>query len=285
MRQKETTMAIKIAVANQKGGVGKTTSVIELAACFKQMNYSVLVIDLDQQSNLTDYVGGKQSFKNIFNVLKGEVPIREAIQQTSEFDIIPATESLSKATKELGEAKDVLMLKQVLKEINEDYDFIFIDNSPARDVLLNMTYIAADFFIIPTEADEGSINGIRAIFKDLKQFRDIQWSDAEVMGIILTKTERTGMHDYGRDQIKELLENEYHSNAFYAEIRKSIVASEAKTEGISMQSGKTHSKPAIDYRDIADLILDVILGEDEGVETTNENESAATEDTAVTVAS
>jgi len=278
-------MAIKIAVANQKGGVGKTTSVIELAACFKQMNYSVLVIDLDQQSNLTDYVGGKQSFKNIFNVLKGEVPIREAIQQTSEFDIIPATESLSKATKELGEAKDVLMLKQVLKEINEDYDFIFIDNSPARDVLLNMTYIAADFFIIPTEADEGSINGIRAIFKDLKQFRDIQWSDAEVMGIILTKTERTGMHDYGRDQIKELLENEYHSNAFYAEIRKSIVASEAKTEGISMQSGKTHSKPAIDYRDIADLILDVILGEDEGVETTNENESAATEDTAVTVAS
>ena len=280
-------MAIKIAVANQKGGVGKTTSVIELAACFKQMNYSVLVIDLDQQSNLTDYVGGTQSFKNIFNVLKGEVPIREAIQQTSEFDIIPATESLSKATKELGEAKDVLMLKQVLKEINEDYDFIFIDNSPARDVLLNMTYIAADFFIIPTEADEGSINGIRAIFKDLKQFRDIQWSDAEVMGIILTKTERTGMHDYGRDQIKELLENEYHSNAFYAEIRKSIVASEAKTEGISMQSGKTHSKPAIDYRDIADLILDVILGEDEGsdTETTNENESAAAEDAAVTVAS
>lgn len=255
-------MAITIAVANQKGGVGKTTSVIELAACFQKMGYSVCVIDLDQQSNLTSYVGGQQTSKNIFSVLKGEVPIRETIQHAAEFDVIPASESLSKAAKELGEAKDVLMLRQVLKEINEDYDFIFIDNSPARDVLLNMTYIAADYVIIPTEADEGSINGIRAIFKDLKAYRDIQWSNAEVMGILLTKTERTGMHDYGREQIKELLQDEFHSPAFFAEIRKSIVASEAKTEGLSMQSGKTHSKPAIDYRDIADLILEIILGED-----------------------
>ena len=256
-------MAIKIAVANQKGGVGKTTSVIELAACFKQMGYNVLVIDLDQQSNLTDYVGGTPGFKNIFNVLKQEIPIRDAIQHAAEFDIIPASESLSKAAKELGEAKDVLMLRQVLKEVNEDYDFIFIDNSPARDVLLNMTYIAADFIIIPTEADEGSINGIRAIFKDLVGYKDIGWSDAEVMGIILTKTERTGMHEYGRKQIRELLDNEFHSNAFFAEIRKSIVASEAKTEGVSMQSGKTYSRPAIDYRDIANMILEIILGEDE----------------------
>ena len=254
-------MAITIAIANQKGGVGKTTSVIELAACFKRMEYNVLVIDLDQQSNLTDYVGGTKSFKNIFNVLKQELPIKEAIQTVSEFDIIPASESLSKASKELGDAKDVLVLRSVLKEINDDYDFIIIDNSPARDVLLNMTYVAADFLIIPTEADEGSINGIRAIFKDLKGYKDIGWSDAEVMGVILTKTERTGMHDYGRDQIKDILENEFHSDAFLAETRKSIVASEAKTEGASMQSIKTHSKPAIDYREIADIILEKILGE------------------------
>ena len=255
-------MAIKIAICNQKGGVGKTTTVIELAACMKQLGYAVLAVDLDQQCNLTDYIGAKHATNNIFGVLKQEVSIKDAVEKTEEFDIIPGSEALSKASKELGEAKDVLVLKKVLNELNDDYDFIFIDNSPARDVLLNMTYIAADYLIIPAEADEGSISGIKAIFKDLQGYKDINWSDADVLGVILTKTENTGMHNYGREQIQDLL-NAFHSNAFFEEIRKSIVATEAKTEGVSMQSGKKHSKPAYDYRYIADLILKIVTGEDD----------------------
>lgn len=256
-------MAITIAVANQKGGVGKTTTVIELAACMRQMGFAVLVVDLDQQANLTAYSGGTQSANNSFTVLKGMVPIDAAIQHTEEFDLLPASESLSKAAKELGEPTDVLKLRQVLKFVNNTYDFIFIDNSPARDVLLNMTYVAADYIIIPTESDEGSVNGIRAIFNDLKAYHDINWSDADVLGVIMTKTERTGMHDYAREQITDLLREELHSEAFFVEVRKSIVASEAKTEGMSMQSGKHHSKPAIDYREVAETILDYVLGEQE----------------------
>lgn len=254
-------MAVKIAICNQKGGVGKTTSVIELAACMRQMDYSVLVIDLDQQANLTNYVGGYLNDNNIFRVLKGEVDIKDAIQHASEFDLIPSSESLSKASKELGEAKDVLNLRKVLREINDNYDFIFIDNSPARDVLLNMSYIAADYLIIPAEAEEGSINGIRAIWKDLLSYRDIEWSNAEIMGIILTKTERTSMHEYGKEMIRKLLHNEIKSNAFFIEVRKSITASECKSEGTSMQAGKHSSNPALDYRYISDVILERVTAD------------------------
>lgn len=254
-------MAIKIAVCNQKGGVGKTTTAIELAACMKNIGFSVLAIDLDQQCNMTDYIGAQRSRDNIFSVLKGEISIKDSIQHLTEFDMIPASEALSKATKELGEAKDVLMLRKVLTEINDDYDFIFIDNSPARDVLLNMTYVAADYLIIPAVADEGSVTGIKAIYQDLKGYKDIEWSDADILGIILTRVEKTGMKEYTLTQIKDLIENEFHSKIFIEEIRKSVVADEAKAEGTSMQAGKKHSKPAFDYRNVADLILDIVVGD------------------------
>ena len=85
---KEIHMAITIAVANQKGGVGKTTSTIELAACLKEQGYNVLAVDLDQQSNLTRYISANPKEKGIYNVLKEEISATDAIQHTDEFDIL-----------------------------------------------------------------------------------------------------------------------------------------------------------------------------------------------------
>lgn len=256
---KEIHMAITIAVANQKGGVGKTTSTIELAACLKEQGYNVLAVDLDQQSNLTRYISANPKEKGIYNVLKEEISATDAIQHTDEFDILSASEELSKADKEFGEAVDVLKLRKVLKSVNDIYDFILIDNNPSRNVLLNMTYIAADYIIIPAEAEEGSIIGIQAVFKDLKTYTDAEWSDAEVLGVILTKYEKTSMHEYGEQKIKEALENE-NSDAFLLRVRKSIVANECKSEGSSMQSGKKYSNPAMDYRKIGQEIIQRVIG-------------------------
>jgi len=253
-------MSVTIAIANQKGGVGKTTTAIELASSLKAAGYNVLAIDLDQQKNLTKYVSGDPYKNGVYEVLKGDIEISEAIQHITEFDLLSSSEKLSKADKEFGEDIDVLILKDKLKKLKDIYDFIIIDNNPARNVLLNMTYIASDYIIIPAEAEEGSFDGIRAVFRDLEKYKSVNWSNADVMGIILNKVEKTGMHEYGEAQIRSILQ-EQKSNAFIMRVRKSIAANECKTEGTSMQTGKKNSNPAKDYRDIAKEVIKRILEE------------------------
>ena len=183
-----------IAVANQKGGVAKSTTCWEIGTCLKDMGYKVLVIDFDQQSNLTGYVNADRMKPSIYDCLKAEATMEEAIQTTDDFDFISASEKLSKADKEFSAPEDIYLLKELLKFIEEDYDFAIVDNSPSRNSLLNMSYIAADFVIIPTECDTGSIDGIDAIYGDLSKYRKINWTNAQVAALILTKFENTAMH-------------------------------------------------------------------------------------------
>jgi chromosome partitioning protein len=117
-----------------------------------------------------------------------------------------------------------------------------------------MAYIAADYIIIPTDADDGSVNGIRSVFSDLNEYREAEWSDAEVMGVIFTRSENTGMHKYQEDKIRDILK-EKAPDAFLMRVRKGIAATECKTEGGSMQAGKKYSNPAVDYRRISEEII------------------------------
>ncbi|MCR5420426.1 MAG: ParA family protein [Lachnospiraceae bacterium] len=248
-------MSVTIALANQKGGVGKTTSTIELAACFTNRGYKTLVVDLEQQMDTTKYSGGDPFKPGSYKVLKEEINIEDAIQQTPEFDILAATPELSKADDEFTKPTDVLKLRKALQSIDDSYDFIVIDTNPGRNRLLNMAYIAADYVIIPTDADDGSVSGIISIFDDLNEYKEAKWTNADVLGIILTRFENTSMHKYQQDVIKELIAVKQ-PDAFFMTVRKAIAASECKTERTSLQKGKKNSKPAIDYRRIADTIID-----------------------------
>lgn len=253
-------MAIRIALANQKGGVGKTTSSIELAACFSKKNYNVLVVDLEQQMDTTKYSGGNHFIPGVYETLTGVISAKEAIQKLPEYDLLAASPKLSKADDEFSKPTDVLKLKKVLDTIDDDYDFIFIDTNPGRNRLLNMAYIASDYIIIPTDVDDGSVDGIRSIFADLQEYKDAEWSNAEVMGVIFTRVENTGMHRYQEEQIQSILD-EKAPDAFLMKVRKGIAATECKSEGTSMQVGKPTSKPASDYRKISDVMMRLLSKE------------------------
>ena len=252
---------ITISLANQKGGVGKTTSAIELGARFQQIGYKTVVVDLEQQSDTTNYCGGRVDVPGTYEVLKGEVSATEAVQHLDEFDLISASEKLSKADVEFSEARDILLLRKQLKALNSVYDFCIIDTNPGRNKLLQMAYIASDYIIIPTDADDGSVKGIRSVFKDLKDYKEDGWTDAKVLGVIFTRAESTSMHRFQEEQIKEILE-ENKSDAFLMKIRKGVAATECKTEGTSMQSGKTYSNPAVDYRKVCDKIIEQLEKEE-----------------------
>jgi len=221
-----------IAVANQKGGVAKSTTCWEVGTCLKDLGYKVLVIDFDQQSNLTGYVNADRTKPSIYDCLKAEESIEDAIQETEDFDFIPASEKLSKADKEFSAPEDIYLLKELLKFIENDYDFAIIDNSPSRNSLLNMSYIAADYMIIPTECDTGSIDGIDAIYGDLTKYRRINWTNAKVVALILTKFENTAMHTLALEQLEEKYEKlSSYENEAYAQGFKLVAGIDATDSG------------------------------------------------------
>lgn len=258
-------MSIVLSVANQKGGTGKTSTTIELAACLKKEGYSVLVIDFDAQCNLTTYVTGVEKEKlegiiGIYEVLSGKIDIKKTIRSHfSSFDLIPCTPAFSQAEASfVSQDNAAIFLKAVLVELSDIYDFILIDTNPSRNILLNMAYIASDYIIAPIDVDKGSITGLKSVFNDVKEYNDNDLSDVKVIGVILTKYERTGLHAYVEDEVNNLLK-QYNSDAFFMKVRKSIAVSEVKEECTTLQEGKKFSNPAMDYRKIAKTLNKKVL--------------------------
>lgn len=195
-----------------KGGVGKTTTTLELGAIYARKGKRVLVIDLDGQVNLSMYVNAKYDDKNIptirdvlleiKEILKHSEPERDedtddgeediitkSIQTTSEgFDIIAGHRNLSNALAEFSDITDVFLLKELISCL-EDYDYILIDSAPARSPLLNMGYVAANYCLILTEADKASQDGVRQVVTDIKLLKKSNMSDIVVLGILLNKNE------------------------------------------------------------------------------------------------
>lgn len=205
-------MTRTIMVSNQKGGVGKTTTTLELGAIYARKGKRVLVIDLDGQVNLSMYVNAKYDDKNIPTIRDVLLEIKEimknpeletdddmedgeadiitrSIQTTGEgFDIIAGHRNLSNALAEFSDTIDVFLLKELISCL-EDYDYILIDSAPARSPLLNMGYVAADYCLILTEADKASQDGVKQVVTDIKLLKKSKMSDIVILGILLNKNE------------------------------------------------------------------------------------------------
>jgi chromosome partitioning protein len=192
-----------------------------------------------------------------YEAIKGTIPVKEAIQHVDEYDLLASSPTLSNSDVEFANPTDVLKLRKALKEVDDDYDFIIMDTNPARNRLLNMAYIASDYIVVPVEADDASIDGLKAIFNDLKEYNDAGWSDAEVLGVIYCRYEDTNQHKFQKIIMEGILKD-MNSNAFIMPVRKCIQATEAKSEGTSMQKGKRYCTASMDYRYIADTIIDMM---------------------------
>lgn len=199
-------------VSNQKGGVGKTTTTLELGAIYARKGKRVLVIDLDGQVNLSMYVNAKYDDKNIPTIRDVLLEIKEilkqseleitndmedgeddiitrSIQTTDEgFDIIAGHRNLSNALAEFSDTTDVFLLKELISCL-DDYDYILIDSAPARSPLLNMGYVAADYCLILTEADKASQDGVKQVVTDIKLLKKSKMSNIVILGILLNKNE------------------------------------------------------------------------------------------------
>lgn len=246
-------MAHIISVVNQKGGVGKTTTALNLAAFLAFAGKFILLVDLDPQANATSGVGidHKTLPAGVYEGLVGSHSMRNLIHPTDHegLSILPATQALAGASVELVNAEErEHFLRKALLEVRNDYDYIFIDNPPSLGMLTINGLVAADSVLIPVQAEYFALEGLSQLLNTVNLVRDNIKPDLDVMGAIIT------MYD-GRTRLsKEVLEELYRyfpDKIFRSVIPRSIRLAEAPSFGKTILGYDPASKAAKAYERLA----------------------------------
>lgn len=246
-----------IALVNQKGGVAKTTSAINIGAGLSRLNRKVLLIDIDPQGNLTDSLGVQaHKLKNtIHEMLRGDITAREAIIKVkSGYDIIPADIRLSGAEIELStQPGREMILKEILEPIIKDYDYILIDCPPSLGLLTLNALTAAKEIFIPLQAEYLALHGMSQLIQTFLTVKKRLNPDLEITGIITT------LFDSRKILNREVIENirEYFPDKLFdTRIRSNVSLAEAPSHGLDIFRYKPDSNGAIDYANLTKEIIE-----------------------------
>ena len=251
-------MSRVLAIANQKGGVGKTTTAINLAASLAANDLRVLVIDSDPQGNATTGLGVAKDpdRPNLYQVLLEDLPARDAIQATDleGLHLISADKNLVGADLELvGIPNREFRLRERIADIREDYRFVLIDCPPALDLLTLNALIAADSVLVPIQCEFFALEGVSELMDTIDRIRDSFQHPLQVEGILLTMyDDRTNLTRQVAADLREFFGNE----VFRTIIPRSIRLAEAPSFGKSILGYDPRSRGAESYIKLAKEILD-----------------------------
>lgn len=246
-----------IAIANQKGGVGKTTTSVNLSASLGVLEKKVLLIDADPQANSTSGLGIDVEAVEIgsYQVLEHTVSARQAIVETStpNLDIIPAHIDLVAIEIELVDKEQrEYMLKKALADIKDDYDYILIDCAPSLGLLTLNALTAADAVIIPIQCEYFALEGLGKLLNTIKSVQKIHNAELDIEGLLLT------MYDARlrlSNQVVEEVQKHFNDMVFQTIIQRNVRLSEAPSYGESIISYDASSKGASNYLSLAKEII------------------------------
>jgi chromosome partitioning protein len=251
----EQMMAKIIAFANQKGGVAKTTTTLNLGVALRELGKRVLVVDLDPQGNLTMSQGMNPDAieRSMFDVLVHRVPISDVIH-TVEVDIAVASIDLAGAELSLsaliGRER---ALEKALVEVRDRYEYILIDTPPSLGLLTINAFVAADGVIVPVQCEYLSLRGLVQLENTLAMVRENLNSKVHVEGIVPTMYDGRTLH--AREAI-EILEEHFGDLVYDTRIRKTVRYAEAPVKGSSVLRYDPSGPAAQAYRDLAKEVLD-----------------------------
>jgi chromosome partitioning protein len=247
-------MADVIALANQKGGVAKTTSTVNLGAALREHGLRVLAIDLDPQGNLTMSQGidTESLDKSMYDVLVHRLPIDEVILER-EFDV--ATSTIDLAGAEMALAAMIgreRALQRALEPVKDRYDYILIDTPPSLGLLTINAFTAAQGVIVPVQCEYLSLRGLLQLERTLEMIRENLNPDVRIMGILPTMYDARTSH--GRESV-EVLRDNFGPLVFDTVIRKTIKFAEAPVIGASLLKYQPKGRGAESYRALAREVL------------------------------
>lgn len=250
----ELTLGRVIAFANQKGGVAKTTTTLNLGVAFKEQGMRVLLVDLDPQGNLTMSQGFNPDSieRSMYDVLVNRLPIEEVIQE-AEVDI--AVSSIDLAGAELALSSMIgreRALEKAIAPIRDKYNYILIDTPPSLGILTVNALVAANGVIVPVQCEYLSLRGLVQLENTLSMIRENLNPEVQIQGILPTMFDKRTLHS--REAI-DILEENFGDLVFDTKIRKTIRYAEAPVKGTSVLAYDPTGEAAQMYRRLAKEVL------------------------------
>lgn len=246
-----------IATINQKGGVGKSTTVINLAACLGEANKKVLIVDFDPQGNASSGFGiEKDELENdIYDVILNNVPIADVIQETCEPKVFvaPATIQLAGAEIELvSTMARESVLKEALETVKDEFDFIIIDCPPSLGLLTINALIAADSLIIPIQCEYYALEGVTKLLESMNMVKKRMNPDLEIFGVVMTMFDsRTTLSKQVVDEVQSF----FGKKMFKTIIPRNVKIAEAPSHGMPVSMYARISKGASAYAKLAKEVI------------------------------
>jgi chromosome partitioning protein len=243
-----------IAFANQKGGVAKTTTTLNLAAAFAEQGHRVLCVDMDPQGNLTMSQGIDPDTleQSMFDVLVHDLSIREVIKRR-EIDVACASIDLAGAeiamSTKIGRERSLV---KALQAVHDDYDWVFVDTPPSLGLLTVNALTAADQVIVPVQCEYLSMRGLLQLQNTLSMIRENLNPDVQIAGILPTMVDTRTLH---AKEALEILEENFGDRVFGARIRKTVRFAEAPVKGMSVLKYDPKGTAADAYRQLAKEVL------------------------------
>ena len=252
-------MTYIIAIANEKGGVAKTTTTLSLGGAFAEMGKRVLLIDLDPQSNLSLSLGiePEQKVSSIINLILDNRIIMDCIKQTKveNLDLLPSNSDIRMAERLLPTKSDYhMLLRKLLVQLNNQFDYILMDCPPFLGAITLNALIAADILIIPTQSEYYSVFALRNMMALIRQVRTLGNPDLRYRLLLTMFDKRNGIHR----SLAEHLRNSFSSGVLDTVIEIDTRLRESPLVGLPIVFHATKSRSALQYRFLAQEILNYV---------------------------
>ena len=244
-----------IAVVNQKGGVGKTTSAVNLTAALTELGKKVLLCDFDPQANATSGLGinRKKIAKSVYDVVINDIPAVDAVIATKHGDVLPSTADLAGAGVELITMPDAnYRLAKALASLKDQYDVIFIDCPPSLELLTVNALAAADGILVPVQCEYYALEGLSDLMSTLRLIKHRINPKLEIFGVALTMFD--GRTNFST-QVAQEVRRHFPGKVFATVVPRNIRLAEAPSHGLPVTAYDRSSRGSQAYRDLAAEII------------------------------